>query len=150
MVPNIKHLLMQLKGKCVTLATRWVPHSNLLDTGWSVVPILWLIPLQRFIDQLFSSFQKKFENLAIGVDHLTFEGGWVIFKKISCKHTCTKKCMHMTTGKKNHTHSVNQNMVIIYTHLQKKIIVHEITHSPLKWCTPHVINHLQGGAQTVS
>ena len=66
--------------------------------------------------------------------------------------------MHMNTGKKNHTHSVNQNKYVtwrkiyhvIYTHLQKKIIVHEITHSPLKWCTPRVINHLQGGAQTVS
>ena len=32
-----------------------------------------------------------FEDNHQGVDHLTFEGEWVILKNISYKHTCTQK-----------------------------------------------------------
>ena len=102
-------------------------------------PLLFLLYIDLPVRALI--FPSSYINKVIlGVDHLTSEGGggwgWVILKKISCKHTCTRKkfCAHNHCPKKFPARHylmgrhMQLQIKISYTHNkcpEKKLIAHE-------------------------
>lgn len=100
------------------------------------MPEKWDKPIrEQMFDSVISRHPALYQSMRhVGVNHLTFEGGWGILKKISCKHTCAKKFLHTTTAENKFTQRsvsrtkecfMENNTSRIYTSREKNFPAHE-------------------------
>lgn len=100
------------------------------------MPEKWDNPIrEQMFDSVISRHPALYQSMRhVGVNHLTFEGGWGILKKISCKHTCAKKFLHTTTAENKFTQRsmsrtkecfMENNISRIYTSREKNFPAHE-------------------------